>query len=144
MFLVAMNAMIIGGMGMNGLEMAILNTCAFAPVPVMLYLFNKLKAKKGIRFTYQTCLISFAVSIMSFFIGSKFIIPDNKMLQMIIGCIGGVMGSWAIGAFFMMPYHVTAQVSSVEEKLTKKNHSAMYFAANAVVTSIVGCIVASG
>lgn len=140
MFLVAMNAMIIGGMGMNGLEMAILNTCAFAPVPVMLYLFNKLKAKKGIRFTYQTCLISFAVSIMSFFIGSKFIIPDNKMLQMIIGCIGGVMGSWAIGAFFMMPYHVTAQVSSVEEKLTKKNHSAMYFAANAVVTSIVGAI----
>lgn len=140
MFLVAMNAMIIGGMGMNGLEMAILNTCAFAPVPVMLYLFNKLKTKKGIRFTYQTCLISFAVSIMSFFIGSKFIIPDNKALQMLIGCIGGVIGSWSIGAFFMMPYHVTAQVSSVEEKLTKKNHSAMYFAANAVVTSIVGAI----
>ena len=140
MFLVAMNAMIIGGMGMNGLEMAILNTCAFAPVPVMLYLFNKLKTKKGIRFTYQTCLISFAVSIMSFFIGSKFIIPDNKALQMLIGCIGGIIGSWSIGAFFMMPYHVTAQVSSVEEKLTKKNHSAMYFAANAVVTSIVGAI----
>ncbi|MBE7061148.1 MAG: hypothetical protein E7382_01265 [Clostridiales bacterium] len=140
MFLVSMNAMIIGGMGMNGLEMAILNTCAFAPVPVMLYLFNKLKTKKGIRFTYQTCLISFAVSIMSFFIGSKFIIPDNKALQMLIGCIGGVIGSWSIGAFFMMPYHVTAQVSSVEEKLTKKNHSAMYFAANAVVTSIVGAI----
>jgi Na+/melibiose symporter-like transporter len=141
MFLVGMNAMIIGGMGMNGLEMAILNTCAFAPVPIMLYLFNKLKAKKGIRFTYQTCLIAFAVAIFSFFIGSKFIMGENnKMLQMIIGCVGGVFGSWAIGAFFMMPYHVTAQISSVEEKLTKKNHSAMYFAANAVFTSIVGAI----
>jgi hypothetical protein len=140
MFLVAMNAMILGGMGMNGGEMAILNTCAFAPVPIMLYLFTKLKAKKGIRFTYQTCLIAFAVSIMSFFIGSTLIMGDNKMAKMIIGCVGGVMGSWAIGAFFMMPYMITAQISAVEEQLTKKNHSAMYFAANALLTSIVGAI----
>ncbi len=140
MFLVGMNAMIIGGMGMNGGEMAILNTCAFAPVPVMLYLFNKVKKKRGIRFTYQTCLLSFAVAILSFFIGSKFIIPDNKTLQMIIGCVGGLFGSWSIGAFFMMPYHITAQISSVEERIIKKNHSAMYFAANAVATSIVGAI----
>ena len=41
MFLVGMNAMIIGGMGFNGAEMAMANTCAIAPVPVMLYFFNK-------------------------------------------------------------------------------------------------------
>ena len=143
MFLVGMNALIIGGMGMNGGEMAILNTCAFAPVPVMLYLFNKLKAKKGIRFTYQTCLISFAIAIMSFFLASNFfmgLVGGTKLMQMIIGCIGGIFGSWSIGAFFMMPYHITAQVSAVEEKLTKKNHSAMYFAANCVFTSVVGAI----
>ncbi len=140
MFLVGMNAMILGGMGMNGGEMAILNTCAFAPVPVMLYLFTKVKAKKGIRFTYQTCLFAFAVSIMSFFIGSTLVMGDNKIAKIIIGCVGGVTGSWAIGAFFMMPYMITAQISSVEEKLLKKNHSAMYFAANALLTSIVGAI----
>ena len=140
MFLVAMNTMISGGMGMNGAEMALLNTFAFAPVPIMLYLFNKLKAKKGIRFTYQTCLLAFAVSILSFFFGSLLITGGNKPLQYVIGCVGGVMGSWAIGAFFMMPYLVTAQISSVEEKITKKNHSAMYFAANAVATSIVGAV----
>ncbi len=140
MFLVSMNAMILGGMGMSGTEMAILNTCAFAPVPIMLYLFNKLKKAKGIRFTYQTCLISFALAIMSFFFGSTFVTGGNKPLQMVIGILGGVCASWSIGAFFMMPYHVTAQISSVEEKLTKKNHSAMYFAANALCTSIVGAI----
>lgn len=140
MFLVAMNAMITGGMGMNGGQMAILNTCAFAPVPVMLYLFNKAKNKWGLRFTYQTCLIGFAIAILSFFFGSNFIMGDNVKLKMIIGCIGGVCGSWAIGAFFMMPYHITAQIASVEEKVTRKNHSAMYFAANAVATSIVGAI----
>ena len=141
MFLVGMNAMIVGGMGMNGLQMAILNTRAFAPVPIMLYLFNKLKAKKGVRFTYQTCLLAFAIAILSFFFASLYVMgPGKKGLQLLIGCIGGVCGSWAIGSFFMMPYLVPAQISSVEEKLTGINHSAMYFAANAVTTSIVGAI----
>lgn len=144
MFLVAMNALISGGMGMNGTQMAILNTCAFAPVPLMLYLFNKLKARKGLRFAYQTCLLSFAFCILTFVINNKMIMgDDNVMLQMIIGCIGGVVGSWAIGSFFMMPYLIPAQISSVEEKLTGKNHSAMYFAAQAFTTSIVSAIASS-
>ena len=101
MFLVAMNALISGGMGMNGTQMAILNTCAFAPVPLMLYLFNKLKARKGLRFAYQTCLLSFAICILTFVINNTiFMGEDNVTLQMIIGCIGGVIGSWAIGSFF--------------------------------------------
>ena len=141
MFLSAMNGMIIGGMGFNGAEMAIVNTCAFAPVPVMLYLFNKLKAKRGVRFTYQSCRLLFALAIMSFFFASTYVCgEDNKILQYVIGCLGGICGSWAIGAFFMMPYLAPAQISSVEMELTGKNHSAMYFAANAVTTSIVGAI----
>ncbi len=141
MFLVSMNTLIMGGMKMNGFEMAILNTFAFAPVPIMLYLFNKLKAKKGIRFTYQTCLGAFSIAILAFFFGSTFVLGENhKMLQYIIGSVGGIVGSWAIGAFFMVPYHITAQISSVEEKLTHKNHSAMYFAGNALFTSIVSAI----
>lgn len=140
MFLVGMNAMIIGGMGLNSGQMAIVNTCAFAPVPVMLYLFNKLKARKGIRFTYQTCLATFAIAIFSFFLGSTFIMGDNTTMKIIIGAVGGVFGSWAIGAFFMMPLLIPAQISGVEEKLTGKNHSAMYFAAQALISSIVASV----
>ena len=143
MFLVAMNAMILGGMGLSSLQMAILNTCAFAPVPIMLYLFTKLKARKGIRFAYQTCLLSFAICIFSFFIGSNFIMGDNTTAKIIIGAVGGVMGSWAIGSFFMMPYMIPAQISSVEEKLTGKNHSAMFFAAQAFTTSVIGAVASS-
>lgn len=143
MFLVSMNALICGGMGLSEAQMAILNTCAFAPVPIMLYLFNKLKAKKGIRFTYQTCLISFSICIFSFILGSEFVLGEgNTILKIIIGCVGGVVGSWSIGSFFMMPYVIPAQVSSVEEKLTGKNHSAMYFAGQAIFTSISGSLAA--
>lgn len=140
MFLVAMNALIIGGMGLNSLGMTILNTCAFAPVPLMLYLFNKIKAKKGIRFAYQLALLSFAICIMSFIIGSQFVMGDNTTIKIIIGCIGGVTGSYGIGSFFMMPYMIPAQISSVEEKLTKTNKSAMYFAVQAFTSSVVGAI----
>ena len=144
MFLVSMNALILGGMNMTSTQMAILNTCAFAPVPLMLYLFNKLKKKKGIRFAFQTCLISFAVCILTFFFGSTYVLGNNNVtVQLIMGAIGGVVGSWAIGSFFMMPYMVPAQISSVEEKLTHKNHSAMYFAVQALTTSIVGAVAAS-
>ena len=140
MFLVAMNALIIGGMGLSGTEMTILNTCAFAPVPICLYLFNKLKKKKGIRFAYQTCLITFAIAIMSFFVGSTYVLGDNKIAKILVGCLGGLSASWAIGSFFMMPYMIPAEISSVEEKITGKNHSSMYFAAQAVLSSISGAI----
>ena len=143
MFLVGMNAMIVGGMGFEGWEMTLVNTCAFAPVPIMLWLFTKIKAKKGIRFTFQTCLLAFAVAILSFDFASLYVTGGNKVVQYIIGCAGGVIGSWAIGSFFMMPLLVPAQVSSVEEKLTGKNHSAMYFAAQAVTTSIAGAVASS-
>ena len=143
MFLVSMNALIVGGMGLDSTQMAILNTAAFAPVPVTLYLFTKLKEKKGIRFAYQTCLISFAVCILTFIAGNTYFAGDNTAFKMVIGIIGGIVGSWSIGSFFMMPYLIPAQISSVEEKLTKKNHSAMYFAAQAVTTSIIGAAASS-
>ena len=140
MFLTSMNALIVGGMGFNGLEMALINSCAFAPVPIMLYFFNKVRAKKGFRFTFQTCLIAFAIAILSFFFASTFMTGGNKIVQYIIACIGGVIGSWAIGAFFMASYLVPAQVSGAEEKLLGRNHSAMYFAVQAITTSVVGAI----
>ena len=143
MFLVGMNAMIIGGMGFEGWEMTLVNTCAFAPVPIMLWLFNKVKKRKGIRFTFQTCLIAFAIAILSFDFASLYVTGGVKWVQYLIGCAGGVIGSWAIGSFFMMPLLVPAQISSVEEKLTGKNHSAMYFAAQAVTTSVAGALASS-
>ena len=144
MFLVAMNALILGGMGLDAMGMTILNTCAFAPVPLMLYLFNKLKKRKGIRFAYQIALLSFAIAIMSFLIGSQLVMGDKTTVKIIIGCVGGVCGSFGIGAFFMMPYMIPAQISSVEEKLKKENKSAMYFAVQAFTTSVVGAIASYG
>ncbi len=144
MFLVSMNAMMVGSLGFNGAQMAIANTFAFAPVPLMLYLFNKLKNKKGTRFTYRTCLAAFAVGILNLFIASRYVLGNNNVkLQLIIAIIGGVISSWAIGSFFMMPYLAASSVSTTETKLYGINHSAMYFATEAIATSVVGAVSSS-
>lgn len=143
MFLVAQNALISGIMNLGAGYAAILNTCAFAPVPIMLFFFNKLRRKKGVRFAFQTALLAFAIAILSFGLGSQYIWGDQLMPKLIIGAIGGVVGSWGIGAFFMVPYLIPTNIASVEEEVTGKNHSAMYFAVQALFTSIVGAIASS-
>lgn len=145
MFLVSQNALISGVMKLGAGQAAIMNTCAFAPVPLMIWLFNKIKNKVGLRTAYQTCLIAFAIGILSFVLGSEFVFPgkENETIRIIIGCVGAVFSSWSIGIFFMMPYLIPTQIAAVETEVTGKNHSAMYFAAQAVVTSVVGAV-ASG
>ncbi|MGI6072256.1 MAG: MFS transporter [Lachnospiraceae bacterium] len=139
MFLVSMNTLIIGGMGFDGGQMAVINTSAFAPIPVMLYLLNKLKRRKGLRFAFQTCLLSFAVCILSFDVASLYILGADRVgLQYLIAIAGGLCASWAIGAFFMFPYLVPAQVGGVEKQITGIDRSSMYFAARIVCTTIVG------
>jgi len=140
MFLSSQNALISGVMNLGAGWAAVLNTCAFAPVPIMLFLFYKLFKKKGIRFAYQLCLLLFAVAILSFNIGSEYFFPHSIMPRIIIGCVGGMFGSFAIGAFFAMPYIVPSQISAMEIKLTGKDHTAMYFATQALTTSIVGAV----
>ncbi|MBR2160302.1 MAG: MFS transporter [Clostridia bacterium] len=141
MFLVSMNALIVGLMGLETIHMTILNTAAFAPIPLMLYLFNKLRAKKGMRFTYQSCVICFGICILSFLLASEYVMgPGNYTAKLIIGGIGGVIGSWALGAFFMMPLLIPSSISATEEKLTGVNQSAMYFAGQALFTCVIGAI----
>ena len=56
------------------------------------------------------------------------------------GTIGGVVGSWALGAFFMLPLLIPSSISSTEERLTGVNQSAMYFAGQALFTCVIGAI----
>lgn len=138
MFLTGQNALISGVMKLGALEAAMLNTCAFAPVPIMLFFYNKLMQKKGIRFAYQLCLLAFAVAILSFCLGSEYLFPHSSTTRMIIGMVGALFSSFAIGSFFSTPYIIPSQIAAMEFKVTGKDHSAMYFAVQALMTSILG------
>lgn len=140
MFLTAQNTLISGVMNLSAGTAAILNTCAFAPVPLMLFLYYRLIKKKGLRFAYQVCLLGFAVAILNFCVGSEYVFPTNPTARIIIGCIGSVIGSFSIGAFFATPYMVPSQIAANEYKETGKDHTAMYFAVQSLSTSVVAAI----
>ena len=111
MFLVSQNALISGWMNLGATYAAILNTSAFAPVPLMLFLFYRMYKKRGIRPAYQLALSLFAVAILSFVFGGDILWGDNITAKIVIGCIGGATGSFSIGAFFAMPYLVPSQIA---------------------------------
>ena len=140
MFLAAQNTLISGVMNLDASYGAIMNTCAFAPVPLMLFIYYKLIRKKGLRFSYRCCLGSFAIAILNFCVGSEYIFPNNIVPRIIIGCVGGFIGSFGIGAFFATPYMVPSQIAAMEFKVSGKDHTAMYFAVQALSTAAVAAI----
>ncbi len=140
MFLTAQNTLISGVMRLGPGVAAILNTCAFAPVPFMLFIYYKLLRTKGIRFAYTICLICFAIAILNFCVGSEYLFPNSPTTRIIIGCIGSVIGSFAIGAFFATPYMIPSQIAAMEYKITGKDHTAMYFAVQNLSTAVVSAI----
>lgn len=140
MFLAGQNTLISGVMSLGPGMAAILNTCAFAPVPLMLFIYYRAIRKKGVRFAYRICLACFAVAILNFCVGSEYLFPNSPTTRIIIGCIGSTIGSFAIGAFFATPYMIPSQIAAMEYKITGKDHTAMYFAVQNLAASAVAAV----
>jgi MFS family permease len=119
---------------------ALLNAAAFGPVPIMLYLFNKIMGKKGIRFALQTALGSFAFGMLCFPFGSAMVFPNSIVPRIVINMLGGTISSFSIGVFFMMVLMIPSQVAAIELKVTKRRHSGMYFAGQGIIIGVAGAI----
>jgi len=139
MFLAGQNVLASGAMGLNGWQMAIMNTSAFAPVPLMLIIYRRIMKKKGFRFTFQTALASFAIAMIVFSIAYVEWIPSTTF-RLILGIIGGTIGSYGIGAFFSAPYIIPSQLAAEEMEATGKSHPSMYFAMQGLFNAVVAAI----
>jgi len=138
LFLVSQNVYASGPMGLNGWQIAIMNTAAFAPVPIMLIIYRKVMAKKGFKFAFQTAIIAFIVAMSFFAVAYVDIIPQ-VYVRLAIGATGATIGSYGIGAFFSAPYLIPSQIAA-EEKNLGVNTPAMFFAVQGVVNAIVGAL----
>ena len=139
MFLSGQNVLISGPMGLNGFQIAIINSAAFAPVPIMLIFYRKVMAKKGYRFAFQTALASFALG-MAFMCAAYVQWVPDAMVRMILGATGGVVCSYGIGAFFSAPTAMPTQISAEQKLATGKSYPSMFFALQGIVNSIVGAV----
>lgn len=139
LFLAGQNVMASGAMGLNGWQIAVLNTAAFAPVPLMIIVYRKVMKSKGFRFAFQSALLSFAIAQMIFSIAYVEWI-SSETVRLIIGIIGGTVGSYGICAFFSAPYFIPSQMAAEELAATGKSHPSMYFAMQGLFTAVVAAI----
>lgn len=139
MFLSGQNVLASGPMGLNYWQITVINTAAFAPVPLMLYFYRKVMKKKGFRFAFQTAMGSFAVAMLFFSIAYVKWIP-SEYVRLIIGLTGATIGSYGLGAFFSAPYAIPSQAAADELKATGKSHPSMYFAMQGLCTAMVGAV----
>ena len=139
LFLTGQNVYASGAMGLEAWQVALMNTSAFAPVPIMLVLYTKIMKKVGFKRAFQSAIISFAVSMLAFSIAYVEWI-DSLTIRLVIGMIGGTIGSYGIGAFFSAPYMIPAEAAAQEFAETGKSHPSMYFAMQGLFTAVVGAI----
>lgn len=139
MFLSGQNVLASGPMGLNGWQIAVINTAAFAPVPIMLAIYRAIMKKKGFRFAFQTALAAFALGMITFSVAYVEWIP-SVWARLGIGAAGGTIASYGIGAFLSAPYLVPAELAAQDYARTGKRRSAMFFAIQGLFTAAVGAI----
>ncbi len=128
-------------MGISDSQLGLMNAAAFAPVPIMLVLFNIISKTKGAKFAFRISLLIFAVAMLIFTLGWKDL---NLPIQpLIIGMIAGVVASFSIGAFFTIPYAFPAQIAAIDARETGKDRAGMFFAVQGVINQFVGSLAGS-
>ncbi len=128
-------------MGISETQLGLMNAAAFAPVPIMLILFNLISRSKGPKFAFRAALLVFAAAMLMFPLGwTKLGIPVPPL---VIGIVAGAIGSFSIGAFFTIPYAFPAQIAAVEAEETRKDRAGMYFAVQGLINQFVGSLAGS-
>ena len=125
----------------EGWKIAVMNTAAFAPIPLMLWLFNKINRKWGVKWAFRTGVLCFIVAMATFTAGWTKIAGET--MPFYIGMIAGTFGSFAIGAFFTVPYAIPSQIAAEEAQKTGVNRCGMYFAVQGFVNQLVGALATS-
>jgi len=133
MFLTGMNVYYSGTLNMSGIKLSIVMASSFALVPLTLFLFNKIIKKKGFKFGFQYCLLSFSIGMFMLYFGA-FI--ESETIRFILTIISGIIGSIGIGSFFSVSYIIPSQLASDEQKESGISRSAMYFAVQGLISGI--------
>lgn len=126
-------------LGMEGWQITVMNSAAFAPVPLMLLIFNAIKKRRGQRFALQTALLVFGVAMITFAFGWNKLWGEG-MTSFLIGITASTIGSYGVGVFFSVGYYYPAHIAKQEIATTKRDHSAMYFAVQGLVTQVASAV----
>jgi GPH family glycoside/pentoside/hexuronide:cation symporter len=125
-------------MGLSDSQLGMMNAAVFAPVPVMLILFNLLNRKKGAKWSFRLALLIFAgVTLLYPLAWTRLNLPIPPMT---LGIIYGAVVSFSVGVFFTIPNAFPAQIAAIEAAETGKDRAGMYFAVQGLINQFVGSL----
>ena len=107
-----------------GINMTIVMACSFAPVPATILIYNKIVSKYGMKTGFQYVMLVFSSAMVLMY----FCLPLTGAALSIVGAIGGLITSFAVGAFFSISYTVPSQLAAEVNARTGICASSMYFA----------------
>jgi Na+/melibiose symporter-like transporter len=108
-------------LGISDKQLGLMNAAAFAPVPIMLVVFNLLSRAKGAKYAFRISLLVFGLAMLVFPLGwTKLNLPIPPI---VVGIIAGVIASFSIGAFFTIPYAFPAHIAAVDAQETGKDRA---------------------
>ena len=125
-------------MGISESQLGLMNAVAFAPIPIMLIIFNLMSRKWGAKAAFRAALLVFAFAMLLYPLSwDRFNLPISPM---IIGIIASGIGSFSIAAFFTIPYAFPAQIAAVDAEQTGKDRAGMFFAVQGVINQFMGAL----
>ncbi len=128
-------------MGISDTQLGLMNGAAFAPVPIMLIIFNLIARKKGAKYAFRVSLLVFALAMLLYPLGWQRL--NLPVPPLVIGIVAGLIGSFSIAAFFTIPYAFPAHIAAVEAEKTGKNRAGMFFAVQGLINQFVGSLAGS-
>jgi len=125
-------------MGLTQGQLGMMNGAAFAPVPIMLIVFNIIAKKKGAKWGFQAALLIFALAMFLYPLGwTRLNFPIPPMTW---GIILGLICSFSVGIFFTIPYAFPAHIAAVEAEESGKDRAGMYFAIQGLINQGMGSL----
>ena len=124
----------------TGLNMTVVMASSFAPVPFTILLYNKIVKKYGLGIGYRYVLTIFSVGMMIMYICN---INSHRLTELqltLVALLGGILVSFAIGAFFSVTYTVPSHLARLEYEASGKSVSSMYFAVDGLFEGIAAGI----
>ena len=128
-------------MGLSESQLGMMNASVFAPVPLMLILFNFISKRKGAKWGFRLGLLIFAAVMLLYPLAwTRLNFPVSPML---LGIILGGVASFSTAVFFTIPYAFPAQIAAAEAAETGKDRAGMYFAVQGLVNQFMGSLAGS-
>lgn len=107
----------------TGLNMTFIMAACFAPVPLTIWIYNKIVKKRGLGFGMRYILLVYSIGMG--LMGCCDFVPKSILNAFVLCC--SILVSFAIGSFFSVSYTVPSQRASCKKE-SEGTASSMYFA----------------